>query len=841
MQSSTLMKASDYSDYKFDLGFSNSKKTTVVEEIVTDNTIPYIPTINQEIADDEENLLRRFHLGDPNIANEAITENYVPALLHAYRDASKIRYDYPLFLYPAEDTEIKANQLAKSAAPELWNIVESFAPGSESARVLKDNLPRLERYLRETLPEGPVPAIPMLSQAGQVLQQELGLDAENNDRFVADFNKLLNAIQPEVQFLGYGRFVAIHLLNHAICNRLILRQADFKSKVERYIDDLKKLLEVEWGKSDESIEPRMMRDSVGSAGERFDPMALSEVMTHSKGSVVMSSERHARISNILQILEAFSQENEQILVRIIHLGSMKGDWLDNNITIETSIETEPTKKARAVFEQQAKKLAKVFKAVRIAQLELDNVYDSVLHDPWFANFTWEAFSKEELLVLPVVIALESADRMASEGMHSLSRLLSSGQPIHVLIGVRAHDNPHSTNNDENFLNYRFELGYFGISHRQAAVSQSSSARHGHLLKQFLSALDATRTSLHIINTGMQRSVIHGINAWLVAGAALESRAHPFFHVNPESGDAAADRVNFAGNPQPELDWAKHNFQYKDVNDEIINTELAFTFADYTLLVPRLNRYFRVVPAGYENEALIPIETYLSTSGWKDYKQLPFIWAVNDQGELHKLVVSRPLIVACRDRLNYWHTLQELAGINNKYVDIAVQTTKQDDQASAKAELESLQVTQAKQLEQARRETAGDTMQKLSEMLLGMDLTAASPVKSSVIPDLTQKEVVEELVTEKATPVIEEIIFDDPWIDSDLCTSCNDCLNINGMMFVYNDSKQAVLGDLGSGTYAQLVEAAEICPAVCIHPGKPNDPNEAGMEELIKRAEPFNKL
>ncbi|HHB91992.1 MAG TPA: ferredoxin [Thioploca sp.] len=842
MQGSTVMKASDYSDYKFDLGFSNPKKSTVAEEVITDNTIPYIPTTNQEITDDEEHSLRRFHLGDPNSASEAITENYVPALLHAYRNASKIRYDYPLFLYPAEDTEIGANQLVKSAVPELWDIVELFAPGAENARILKDNLPRLERYLRETLPEGPVLAIPMLSQAGQVLQQELNLDTNNNDRFVADFNKLLDAIQPEVQLLGYGRFVAIHLLNHAISSRLIIRQADFKDKIAQYVDDLKKLLEIEWSKSDESIEPKMIRDSVGSAGDRFDPMALSEIMTHSKGSVIMSPERRIRISNILQVLEAFLQENETILVRIIHLGGIKGDWLDNNITIEASIEPEPTEKARIVFEQQSKKFAKVFKAVRIAKLELDNVYDSALHDPWFANFSWEAFSKEELLVLPVVIALESADRVAGDGMPALSRLLSSGQPVHVLIGVRAHDNPHSTN-DENFSNYRFELGYFGISHRQAMVSQSSSARHEHLTEQFLLALDTTRTSLHIINTGMQSSVIHGINAWLVAGAALESRAHPFFHVNPESGDSAADRVNFAGNPQPELDWAKHKFQYKDVNDEVIDIELAFTFADYTLLVPYLRSYFRTVAIGYENEALIPIETYLSTAGWEDYKKLPFVWAVNERGELHKLVVSRSLIVACRDRLNYWHTLQELAGINNKYVDIAVQTTKTETQAIAQTELEALQATQAEQLEQARRETASETMQKLSEILLGMDLTAPIKKRSSPAPILTQKkEIIEEEIGSKEEiieEVVEEVVFNDPWIDSDLCTSCNDCLNINGMMFIYNDSKQATLGDLNSGTYAQLVEAAEICPATCIHPGNPKDPS--GMEELIKRAEPFNKL
>ena len=42
----------------------------------------------------------------------------------------------------------------------------------------------------------------------------------------------------------------------------------------------------------------------------------------------------------------------------------------------------------------------------------------------------------------------------------------------------------------------------------------------------------------------------------------------------------------------------------------------------------------------------------------------------------------------------------------------------------------------------------------------------------------------------------------------------------------------------AGTYAQLVEAAESCQLGIIHPGKPLNPNEPGLAELIQRAEPF---
>jgi hypothetical protein len=62
--------------------------------------------------------------------------------------------------------------------------------------------------------------------------------------------------------------------------------------------------------------------------------------------------------------------------------------------------------------------------------------------------------------------------------------------------------------------------------------------------------------------------------------------------------------------------------------------------------------------------------------------------------------------------------------------------------------------------------------------------------------------------------------------------------INDKMFAYNENKQAYIKDPRAGTYAQLVEAAESCQLGIIHPGKPLNPNEPGLAELIQRAEPF---
>jgi len=86
---------------------------------------------------------------------------------------------------------------------------------------------------------------------------------------------------------------------------------------------------------------------------------------------------------------------------------------------------------------------------------------------------------------------------------------------------------------------------------------------------------------------------------------------------------------------------------------------------------------------------------------------------------------------------------------------------------------------------------------------------------------------------------DDLMGNEPYIDTLRCTSCDDCLKINPKVFVYDDEQQAYIADAKAGTFKQLVMAAEACPAECIHPGDPLNPKEKGLDKLIKRAEPFN--
>ena len=59
------------------------------------------------------------------------------------------------------------------------------------------------------------------------------------------------------------------------------------------------------------------------------------------------------------------------------------------------------------------------------------------------------------------------------------------------------------------------------------------------------------------------------------------------------------------------------------------------------------------------------------------------------------------------------------------------------------------------------------------------------------------------------------------------------------MFGYDANKQAFIKDPSAGAFADLVRAAELCPVSIIHPGKPRNPDEPGLDALLERAKRFN--
>ena len=796
----------------------------------------------QDAQTDVIATLRRFHYGEPKAtqATRRPEGAVLPALLNPYRDASAIRYQYPLYLAPVESPADAA--LAVPLTEHLAQGIESFSLGPDSARVLRDNLPWFERYLRQELAgPDPVDAPALFDEAATALENHLGLKDSNRDKLRADLASLREAIAPGSQFLGYGPDAPLHLLVHAIRHRDLQRRRQLQRRIRDSVQKLDALLQIEAAREGKA-------SADGTTAQHLDTNLLSSMLgNRAHGSVALSAERRARIEDALAALREWN--DDAVLVRLV--GRLDNPHFDAQEDIEVVDSSEPCVTASELFERDAARYTRLFAALRIADLERDDRYDPSIHDSWFAGFDWQAFSDEELQGITRIVALVSADYLAGDGLPSFSHLLGSRRPVHVISWVRAYDNPAVQQGEGPFDAYRFELAYFGVGHRQVVVAQTSAARHEDLLAGYDCALGSNRTSLHLVNRGTQTKAERPIlDPWFVASAALESRAHPFLLVNPDEGDRAAQRVRFDGNPQSENDWPIETLEYDEAGGERKEMPLAFTFADYALLMPALHDHFRMVPAGYESAELVPVADYLAQDEASIERLVPFVWGIDDKGVLVKLAISRALVFACRDRLNYWHTLQELAGVHNFYVEAAVERVLEDARAAADAEREQLLRTHEEELDAARSEAAGEAMGQLVDVLMGADLsslagggtTATMPPPSEAPADdggAASAAAEPEPEPEPEEEEDEDLGFDEPWVDTAACTTCDDCISINKQMFAYNEDKQAYLVDPRAGTYADLVTAAETCPARCIHPGKPLDPNEPGLEELIARAEPFN--
>ena len=191
----------------------------------------------------------------------------------------------------------------------------------------------------------------------------------------------------------------------------------------------------------------------------------------------------------------------------------------------------------------------------------------------------------------------------------------------------------------------------------------------------------------------------------------------------------------------------------------------------------------------------------------------------------------------------------MPGFTTAIFELAIEKVREEEQLADAAQRQQLQEEHNEELETVRSETASDVMGQLVDVLMGGDLASliqgggpavsmpASDTPPGAEPVVETESNLAEPAPEVPVEEEEEVSFDDPWIDTMLCTTCDDCMAVNKLVFVYNDDKQAIIADPKAGTFAELVQAAEICPAKCIHPGNPLNPNEPGLDELMRVRNP----
>jgi hypothetical protein len=294
--------------------------------------------------------------------------------------------------------------------------------------------------------------------------------------------------------------------------------------------------------------------------------------------------------------------------------------------------------------------------------------------------------------------------------------------------------------------------------------------------------------------------------YLVSASAAQARAFPAFVYDPSAGENWASRFNLVdANPQAESDWPVDAFNYEDQDLQAVNEDLAFTFVDFVASDKRLSENFISVPQASWNANMVPASEYLELADEETADKVPYILMVDGKSVLHRVVATHNIISAARRYAETWRSLQELGGINNSHA-----------LALLEREKEAWEEEKQREIEEIRGELGA----------------AAEQIAAAAAPALEEGAEAAEVVEVKGP--IEEACIETP-----RCNACDECTKKNPKMFMYNENKQAYIADIDAGTFRDLVESAEVCKVAIIHPGKPRNPDEPNLEDLIKRAEPFN--
>jgi pyruvate-ferredoxin/flavodoxin oxidoreductase len=493
--------------------------------------------------------------------------------------------------------------------------------------------------------------------------------------------------------------------------------------------------------------------------------------------------------------------------------------------------------ALGVFEGHMVKMAEGFRAIRCAELELAGKYVPAEHDEYFARFDWEQFSDEEFHLCPPVVALGGDGAMYDIGFQNLSRAMMSGKPVKVMVvDTQVYSNTGGQACTSGFLGQisdmaafgkaapgkkevRKEIGLIAMAHRTSYVMQGSIAHASHMIEGFIEGLRARRPALFNLYTSCQPE--HGIGddmGYQQAKLAVESRAYPLFRYDPDKGVTPQECFALDGNPALYDNWPSYELTYREGGREKSMT-LPLTFADFAMTEGRFRKHFRTAPPDTWHDAMLPLAEFLELDEDEREGLYPFIWTIDSKQRLSRLLVDGTMVASCEERRDFWQMLKAIARAEPE------PEREQPDRDAITREVVGNIANGLMRLAGGE----GEPGELLSALTTAGEAAPETPVAEG---DAGAPEATTEQKAESGDYMA-------PWLDTEECTACDECTNLNDRIFAYNSAKKAYIKDPDGGPYRDLVKAAEKCTARVIHPGLPRDRADKDILKWIKRGEKYN--
>jgi hypothetical protein len=706
-----------------------------------------------------------------------------PALFAGYRDLNLLRYDFPLLLVEGRTD----GQFAQSLSGVIDGALASVARGSDGERIRKHAL-RLEQELR-TLASGATGD--SFSALWDKVAARLAKTADKS--FEDSLRRTRAAIKINGALVDCDAALPSRLLQHAWAAGQRQKAEGFRKDLDRLILKLSDILKADYERSDAGRSAKHLQASVGTGfGDAFDFDAMSRMLSKALPKDAFPESRRKRIRELLLTL------NEQQFI------PSKAASADKSSAAQPyPFLFESCADALAAFRQRMPKLIELAKAIAVAGLEIEGQYSEARHDALFEQFGANGLDPQDLAQFPDYLVCVNAEKMQALEHAHLMEILTSGLPIKVLLQIDdiLEEAPNGEGNLTAGMRSR-QIANMAIGLNEVYVLQSSSSNLYRFRERMLRGLTYRGPALFSVFSGASAKA-SALPPYLMAAAAMESRAFPAFTYDPSAGPNWASRFYLDANSQVDLDWPIQTFAYEDELHQRVAEDLAFTLVDFVASDHRYAKHLARVPRDKWNGSMIAVDESLTRERKGLPDKVPSLLMVDADNVLQKVIVDERMIREARRCREMWHSLQELGGVHNSHAEKLLAREK-------KAWEERMQ--QATELQAAT---------SVGAPVLAAPGTAAAP---AAVSETVEQE-------PERSP-------DEAYIETPRCSTCNECTTLNNKMFSYDGNQQAFIADVNAGTYAQLVEAAESCQVSIIHPGKPRNPKEPGLEELLKRAELF---
>jgi ferredoxin len=670
----------------------------------------------------------------------------------------------------------------------LDRVLQEIAPQGIAGERLRQHILQLEARIRNLASLG---ARGSLAELWDLAVRELVSEGDPSsvDLLEDSVSRARSALRVDGKIVDCAEETPAKLLKHAWTAVHEERVRAILEQIETLVAKLSDILNVDFLKSEAGRSPKRLERSVGARDEdAFDFEAWSRILTETSRGSSLSESRRLRIRETLSVLE--SQQ---------FFALREAAEAEAHRSPQYAFAFDSCKSAVDAFRERIPEMVALIKAIAIAELEIENRYRESKHDAFFKRFDESSLMPEDLARFPsYLVCIREKDCCAQEKAWIIE-LLSAGLPMKIL--VQTDDILIESMRAEGKCALgagSLQLASMAVALGDTYVLQSASSSLYPVMDRIREGLTHPGPALFSVFCGSEETLPH-LPAYLRAAAATQSRAFPTFSYDPNAAESWAPRFDLENNPQPEVDWPLECFGYQDENLQSVSEQVAFSFVDFAAADRRYARHLARVPRSDWNEGMVPAWKYLELSEEEAREKVPYVLTVDADDVLHRLVVDHVLIRAARRCLEKWHSLQELGGIH----DSRMQQLLERERAAWERELEER----------------------------GEGLAPQTP-KSGEPPAVEVEEAPPVEVTEPARDA------DEPYIDRVRCTTCHECTRLNPRMFVYDENEQAYIADPDAGTYRELVEAAEACQVCIIHPGKPRNPQERGLPELIERAKPF---